>query len=405
MPDDAPADAAGSVPLVDLAGDNDDAELNHPLGGPVHPDDRLWRHPSELLSSGRPVAVAPSGHGMPARERWLPVFLAGTVGALLTAGIFGATGALDSNILSEPRSQASSSTVALAVHSQPVPAGVAEVAERVRPSLLALAGMGADGHPSRGSAIAIRDDHVLTAARLVLGFDDLEVLVKGAARRATLVGSDVETDLALLAVEGGGLTPVSWGEAADLRTGDPAVAVSSPPAAEPGPTVTSGIVSGINRTLSVGGTELRGLLQVDRPVPSEAAGGALVDPTGALVGITIPAAPSAPFGYAVPANVAKEVARQLLSSGRVARPWLGIEGGDRSMNGGAVVQRVKPASPAAAAGLLEGDVVTEMNGEPMPSMGMLLLGLRLHRPGETIRLIVLRAGRPIEVPVTLAERA
>jgi len=391
---------------VDVAGDDDDADLDRPVGSPLHPDDRLWRHPSELMSAGLPAALQPAHHGsaMTRRERWLPVLLAGTVGALLTAGILAVPGALEGALVNDSRlGPATSSTMALAVRSD-APAGVAEAAERLRPSLMALAGMGADGHPSRGSAVAIRGDHVLTAARLVVGFRELEVLVHGVGRRATLVGSDAETDLALLAVEGGGLTPASWGRSADLRPGDAAVAISSPPAAEPGPTVTAGIVSGIDRTLAFGGTELRGLLQVDRPVPSEAAGGALVDPAGALVGITLPAPPSAPFGYAVPAEEAKEVVRQLLNGGRVARPWLGVEGADRGMNGGAVVQRVKPSSPAAAAGLLEGDVVTEMNGTATPSMGMLLVGLRLHQPGETVRLSVLRAGRHIELVVTLSER-
>lgn len=97
--------------------------------------------------------------------------------------------------------------------------------------------------------------------------------------------------------------------------------------------------------------------------------------------------------------------RQLLARGRVARAWLGVEGGDRGVSGGAVVQRVRPGSPAAAAGLLEGDVVTAINGRTIPSMGMLLLALRLHQPGETVRLLVVRAGRQVEVLATLADRA
>lgn len=418
---------------MDVGGDDEDAEVDNPRGTPLHPDDRLWRHPSELASSGLPSALQPAdlppdaGHrshlaagrgrapaggaraSARARDRLAPVALAGAVGALLTAGLLAVTGAFDGggDLLSgPPPGAATSSTVALAVRSQAAAPGVAELADRLRPSLLAVSGTGTDGRPSRGSAVAIRPGHVLTAARLVLGAGPLEVLVHGVGRRATLVGSDGDTDLAVLAVDGGGLTPASWGEAADLRPGDPAVAVSSPPAAEPGPTVTAGIVSGVNRTLTNAGTELRGLLQVDRPVPAEGAGGALLDQAGALVGITLPAAATtAAFGYAVPAEVARDVARQLLTRGRVAYPWLGVEGGDRGMNGGAVVQRVKPGSPAAASGLADGDVITEINGRATPSMGMLLLGLRLHQPGETVRLLVFRAGRPMEVLVTLAERS
>ncbi len=421
-----------AFPLVD--GDDDDAEVDAPLGSPLHPDDRLWRHPSELASAGLPSALQPPGQPDPAsqrrrarrprsatapaaaavgsgtvvrpRDRLVPVVLAGTVGALLTAGLLALTGSFDRGLAPAPAAgPATSSTMALAVRSQAAAPGVADLADRLRPSLLALAGTTADGRPARGTAIAIRTGHVVTAARLVAGSGPLEVLVEGVGRRGTIVGADADTDLAVVAVEGGGLKPVSWGAAADLRPGDPAVAVSSPPGGEPGPTVTAGVVSGINRTLAAAGTELRGLLQVDRPVPTEGAGGGLVDQAGALVGVTLPAAASAPFGYAVPAEVAKDVVRQLLARGRVARAWLGVEGGDRGVSGGAVVQRVRPGSPAAAAGLLEGDVVTAINGRTIPSMGMLLLALRLHQPGETVRLLVVRAGRQVEVLATLADRA
>ena len=423
---DARAGPAGSVPPVDGAGDDDDVEADLPLGGPLHPDDRLWRHPSELASSGLPSAAAPPASSAagpesgspkdpePGRarrrrgtlDRWSPVVLAGTVGALLATGLLTVTGGFGGSTLEPPAASTPSSTATLAISSQARPLGVADLAERLRPSLLAVSSIATDGRVNRGSAVAIRTDHVLTAARLVLGSSDLQVLVRGIGRRANLVGTDPDTDLAVLVVEGGGLAPVAWGSTDELRPGDPAIALSSSPAAEPGPTVTAGIVSGVARSLAHAGTELRGLLQVDRPVPAEGAGGALIDPAGALVGITLPApAGSAPFGYAVPAEAAREVARQLLARGRVNHPWLGVEGADRGMSGGAVVQRVKPGSPAAQAGLQEGDVVTEIDGRPTPSMGMLLVGLRLHQPGDTVRLLVLRGDRVFAVLVTLAERA
>ena len=122
------------------------------------------------------------------------------------------------------------------------------------------------------------------------------------------------------------------------------------------------------------------------------------------MGVTLPATPSALFGYAVPAEVAEDVAGQLIANGRVTHPWLGVEGSDRGLSEGAVVQRVRPSGPAAAAGVVDGDVVVEINGVATPSMGMLLLGLRSHHPGETIRLMVVRGSRRLEIPVTLSER-
>ena len=410
--------------------DDDEVDGDVPLGGPVHPDDRLWRHPSEVASAGLPAAAErqrtprrPAGSeagsdsrpgvDVPPRSRrgrgfgglWLPITLAGTVGALLSAGLLSVTGRFGVASGELQPVGPTSSTIALTVSSHPAAVGVADLAERLRPSLVAVSGKAADGRVTRGSAVAIRADHVLTAARLVAASSDLEVLVGSVVRRARLVGADADTDLAVLAVDSRDLVPVSWGAAADLRPGDPAVAVSSAPTAEPGPTVTAGIVSGLARTITHGGIDLRGLLQVDRPVPAEGAGGALLNPSGALVGITLPASPaSAPFGYAVPAEVAREVARQLLTRGRVAHPWLGVEGSDRGTNGGAVVQRVKPASPAATAGLLDGDVLLQVDGQATPTMGMLLVALRRHHPGDTIHLLVLRGERTLDVAVILAER-
>lgn len=421
---DAATSPAGSVRRVERGSDDDDegADLDLPVGSPLHPDDRLWRHPSELASAGLPSAAsslfpnadpAPSAAPIdqPGRRRqgrgflglWLPVILAGTVGALLSAGLMTATGGFSRAGLEE--ATATSSTVALAVTSRPASPGLADLAERLQPSLLAVSGVGADGRISRGSAIAIRPDHVVTAARLVVAFRDVRVLVQGVGRKATLVGADPDTDLALLAVDGGGLVPATWGDAADLRPGDQAVAVSSAPSAEPGPTVTVGVVSGIARTLAYSGTELRGLLQIDRPVPPEGAGGALLDPDGALVGITLPTGPAMiPFGYAVPAEMANHVARQLLAQGRVIHPWLGVDGTDKAMNGGAEIHKVKQLSPAAEAGLEVGDVIVGLDGAAIPSMGMLLLELRLHEPGDMIRLVILRDGRELQFLLMLAER-
>ena len=402
---DAPTPPADSVRAVDGTGrDDDDADADVPLGSPVHPDDRLWRHPSELASAGLPSAVRrPEGRSAGA-GRWLPVGLAGIVGTLLTAGLMTVTGGFDGDG-DASAAVVTSSTLPISSRAPAAPPGAADLAQRLEPSLLAVSGTAADGRLTRGSGVAIRPGHVITSARVVVDSRDPQVLVGGISRPATLVGSDPDTDLAVLAVDGGGLAPVPWGDAADLRPGDPVVAVSSPPPSEAGPTVTAGIISGMARTLAHAGTELRGLLQVDRPVPPEGAGGALLDAAGALIGVTLPAGfAAAPFGYAVPAEVAKEVTRQILTRGRVAHPWLGVEGADKGMSGGAVVQRVKAGSPAAQVGLLEGDVVTEVDGVPVPSMGALLAQLRRHQPGDTVRLVVVRGDRTLDVAVILADR-
>jgi putative serine protease PepD len=409
VPDHLPDDL-----LRDHSADSDDTV--DPPRVPLPPDDRLWRHPSELATAGLPGAAAPKAKG-PGRsterrahrpppeitmgQRLVAVGLAGGVGALLTAGTLVATGRL-SRVESITTMPTATSTIA----DGPVSGfDAARVAARVQPGVLSVSATRPGGSSTRGSATIVQQGYAITALRIVDGASSLTLRVGGEPRAAHLVGSDPETDLALISIDGGVVEPLSMGRSAALRPGDTAVSVMAPPTNTASHSVTVGVVSALDRATMAGKTMVRGALQLDRPVPAEGAGGALADRSGNVIGITLPAADAAaPFGYAIPIDAVAEVARQLLLSGHVARPWLGIEGGDDDAGIGASVWQVKPSSPAARAGVQVGDIVLAMDDTPIGTMDAMIRLLRTHHPGDTIHLQIRRKTQDLDLPVTLAEK-
>jgi putative serine protease PepD len=399
----------------DLDDDLDDDHVAAARGGrPLPPDDRLWRHPSEIATAGLPDAALtpppprlsrraariarPVGYG----QRLLAVGLSGVVGALLTASLLVATGRLSRvNVTVQPSSSTSSAVTTRASG----PGGVAALVARVQSGIVSVQAAKAGTPAVHGSALIVGPGYAMTALRVVDQAAIVTLHIDGEPRPARVVGSDAETDLALLAFDGAAIEPPPLGTSSVLRPGDTAVSVAAPPTGAAGPTVTVGVVSAVDRTMLAGKNVLRGVLQIDQPIPAEGAGGALVDATGSVVGVTLPAADAATqIGYAIPIDAVSEVIRQLLQSGHVSRPWLGIEGGDTDLNAGAAVWGVKPSSPAARAGVQAGDVVTAVDGTSVKTMDGMLKVLRGHAPGDTVKLTIIRKGTTTDLMVTLAAK-
>jgi putative serine protease PepD len=419
FPDHVPFDL-----LHDLT--DDQLDPGAPATGPLPPDDRLWRHPSELATAGLPAAATPpppsrgrdrARRRPPSRpagqrprevtlgQRLVAVGLAGGVGALLTAGVLVASGQL-SHVQTITQMPTVTSSLVVDRRTSLVDGdGAAAVVARVQRGVLAVSATRPGLPTTRGSATLVRQGYAVTALRVVDGATALTLHIAGEARVAHLVGSDPETDLALLSIEGTTIEGPAIGRSSSLRPGDTAVSITAPPGATGTHSVTVGVVSALDRPMVTGKMVVRGALQLDRPVPAEGAGGALVDAAGNLIGITLPAAETAaPFGYAIPIDAVAEVARQLILSGHVARPWLGIEGGDDEATGGAGVWQVRPTSPAARAGVQVGDVVLAIDDVPVASMDAMIRMLRTHTPGETVRLHLKRKDQLLDLAVTLAEK-
>jgi S1-C subfamily serine protease len=158
------------------------------------------------------------------------------------------------------------------------------------------------------------------------------------------------------------------------------------------------------------------MVQTDAPIAAGSSGGALLDQNGAVIGITTAVSVSdvggEGLGFATPIDLARMVAEQLITTGRATHVWIGIEGsdldarmaGELSVDGGAMVGQVKPNSPAQRAGLAARDVIVDVDGKSVKSMGELVLALRAHRPGDSVDIGLMRERSRVSLEVTLAER-
>lgn len=385
----------------------DDAER---IGPPLPPDDRLWRHPSEL-SASRAAPSAPRATGSPGRgASWPIAAVAALVGAVLSAGLLALTGALavDSDRVVEKVSLSP-------VVSSPIvrgDRGIIALTEDLRPVVARLV-LRTGEATSRASAIIYRDDGLLlTSARALDGATAVTVLLHdGRDYEAEVLGVDLPTDVAVLRVRAQRLDVAVLGTATDLEVGAPTLALGAHGVDGEDPYVASGIVSATGQRMDLGGDLLHGMIQTDAPVERAWAGGPLVDASGAVVGVTVATGDSA-FGYATPIDLVMQMAAQLIESGRVAHAWLGVEGGDlthaasRSLgvSAGALVLRVLADSPAERAGLSADDVVTELAGRPVRSSSALVVAVLQLRPGDRVVVGYWRDGRRGETTLTCEER-
>jgi serine protease Do len=259
---------------------------------------------------------------------------------------------------------------------------------------------------------------ILTNNHVVAGADEVKVLLSdGRSLDAKVEGSDPATDVAVVRLSHppGDLRPVALGDSDKVRVGDYVLAIGNPLGL--GQTVTMGIVSAKNRAIGLGVYE--DFLQTDAAINQGNSGGPLFNFDGAVIGVNsaiLNPAMAMNVGFAIPINLARQIAEQLQASGhRVARGYLGVGTDDlspelaqrlglASMNG-AVVNFVEPGSPAARGGLRPNDVIVELGGRMVSGKSSLTVLAGTRRPGETVKVGVMRGGRRLDVEVKLAEKA
>jgi putative serine protease PepD len=383
------------------------------IGPPLPPDDRLWRHPSELTAWGPGVVPRPQTRGAEHGGRgsvWPIAAVAGLVGAALCGSVLAVTGTLTP----EPGAAVVEKVAVTPIVSTPMlddPDGVAVLAERLGPAVVHLMVTG-DAGTTPASGVVVRDDGlVYTSAHEVAGSTSITVvLADGRRLEGELVGADLPTDVAVVAIDTDGLTVAVLGSSADLAVGSPAMALGWPAGGGDEPSVTTGVVSAVEHRLDAGGESLHGLIQTDAPIESAWSGGPLVDANGAVIGITTDlAGGQAGFGFATPIDLVRRVAAELIASGKVARGWLGIECTDLLMAeaaamgvpGGALVSEVRSGSPADDGGVRPDDVVIEVGGQTVTSSSGVVLAMRHHKPGDEVVLAYWRDGRRHEATVTI----
>jgi putative serine protease PepD len=261
---------------------------------------------------------------------------------------------------------------------------------------------------------------------------------------AEIVGTDQATDLAVIKASGvSGLKPVTFGNSDQLQVGDPVVAIGSPLGLEG--SVTSGIISALHRTLTEneqdqqppqqpglppgfgggggqgqgqgqqgqqgqqGGTAIGDAIQTDAAINPGNSGGPLVNASGQVIGINTAIATSGGgngnigVGFAIPIDTAKQVADQLIKTGKATHAYLGVTLSDAvGEQQGALVASVQVGTPAASAGLKEGDIVTQVDGKAIDGADALSAAVRGHNPGDKVALTYVRNGQKHTTNVTLA---
>jgi serine protease Do len=271
--------------------------------------------------------------------------------------------------------------------------------------------------PGLGSGIIVdRRGYILTNDHVIQGVDQIKVgLADQRTFRATLVGRDPFTDLAVLKIDGANLPVARLGDSARLSIAQTVVAVGNPLWIEGGATVTTGVVSGLGRSTEQEGLPvLHNLIQTDAAINPGNSGGPLLDLAGRVIGINTAVVASAHgIGFAIPINTAKPVLRELIAHGRINRTSLGLFAVtltpqlayvyDMTMDRGALVKRVEPGGPADQAGLEAGDVITAIDNQHVKDLHHLHEGMGRRKAGETVTLQVWRAGQTLTLTPSLGE--
>ena len=271
--------------------------------------------------------------------------------------------------------------------------------------------------PGLGSGILVdRRGYILTNDHVIQGVEQIKVALADARTfRATLVGRDPFTDLAVLKIDGSNLPVATLGDSARLSIGETVVAIGNPLWIEGGATVTAGVVSGLGRSTEQEGLPvLHNLIQTDAAINPGNSGGPLVDLAGRVVGINTAVIASAHgIGFAIPVNSARPVMKELIARGRIARTSLGLFAVsltpqlayvyDLAVERGALIKRVEPGGPADRAGLEAGDVVTAIDEQPVQDLHHLHDGMARRQAGETVTLRVWRAGQTLTLDVALED--
>jgi putative serine protease PepD len=393
-----PVDARATFILRHVSFADDAADDDAGFRPPPHPDDRLWRHPSEMLSSRRAAAQSRTPRPQTRPSAWGTVAVAAAGMVLVAAGVSVITMGLSSAKQAGPIEQASIAPMGsrlgfsgLDPEQQPN-ADQLELAQRLAPSIVRV-----DSGGARGSGIVMRDTGVILTSAAVVGEAEKVVvaLADGQLITSQLVDVDPTTGLAIIHLPDDGYTPVPLRSGQDLR---------SETASQPGGRQATALgVDSTGRVLIGAGQLGSQATKVDRDgldpldgvyvldtvsLGSELRGGPVVADNGTVIGITVWT--DEVQSYTLSMAAASKVVSDLVATGAARHTWLGIEGRDTTRADGPVgvfVDQVVDKSPSADA-LSHGDIIVAIDGHPIIGMSPLVAELRVHEPGDVVELTI-----------------
>ena len=295
-----------------------------------------------------------------------------------------------------------------------------EIYESNIPSVVSITASTGSGSATGTGVVLSANGYLVTNYHVIRqALSILVTLTDERELRASVIGEDPVSDLAVLRVDAADLVPASFGDSEKVRVGDTVVAIGDPLGVELRGTMTDGIVSAISRDVQVDGRTMN-LIQTNAALNSGNSGGPLINRFGQVIGInTMKIGAFADstgvegLGFAIPSATVQEVVNQLLSQGYVSgRPWLGVTGESFSafyqrfyrIPKGLYVTEVQSGSPAEEAGMLAGDIILSADGSAVTDMESLDTQLYTHAPGDSMVLVVYRNGRQGTLTVTLTEK-
>ena len=300
---------------------------------------------------------------------------------------------------------------------------IPDIVAKTKPSVVQIINEMSNGRmtaSSLGSGVIIdaENGYVVTNFHVVSSSGNLTIhLPDGRITTATRVGGDPDADLAVLQLEDKtNLTAIPLGDSSKLQVGQLAIAIGSPLNIDFANTVTTGIISALERDLAVNtenGPTILSVIQTDAAINSGNSGGALIDSSGNLIGINsakISSEGVEGLGFAIPVNTVKEISEEIIQTGSVTRPHLGVgnisaitpeEAAYYNVPQGIYVGGVVPGGAADDAGIVAGDIITQVDGVDVTSVAKLRQVLFEHKPGEQVTMNIYRNGNGTEITVTL----
>jgi putative serine protease PepD len=344
-------------------------------------------------------------------RRALPIGAAlaigGGAGAAIYAGTTGGSSSTPATVVASVAAQpAAATTTSLTQLYKNVAPGVVDIVVNT-----SSGGFGDQGAQAEGSGFVVdTSGDIVTNQHVVNGATAITVRFQnGKSVKATLVGTDPSTDIAVIKVDvaASQLRPLTFASSSAVEVGQSVAAIGSPFGLPE--TLTSGIISALNRTISAPNNfSISGAIQTDAPINHGNSGGPLLNSSGQVIGVNAQIESDSGgndgVGFAIPSDAVKNVADTIISGGKVRHAYLGITIATASSGDGAQLSSVKADSPASKAGLKAGDVITALDGSAVSTADDLTAKISARQPGDKVTLSITRNGSTLKLAVTLGTR-